>query len=301
MKKLKSHTILLPALLMIALVLVSCTESSAPVYQGPDIRILGETSVSSLENQFTRYGYRLDDLSHGVPPLILRSLPDDLGEISSSSKRKSIFVRALLPMVLLANNEIRFERSKLEKIKRNYTLYKRLDDTQEHILNTLAQRYRVDLNKYGMEQALAKLERRIDIIPPDLALAQAANESAWGTSRFSRVANNLFGEWTFQQGQGIVPLGRPEGETYEVEKFNTVYDSVRSYLHNLNTHKAYKEFREIRVEMRQAGYIPDGMTLAEGLRQYSTRGEEYIKEIQQMIRNNKFFRFAKAKLRTTST
>ncbi len=294
------HTIFIPALVIFVLVLASCTESSAPIYKGPDIQILGEQSVSSLEMQFKRYGYHLEDLSSGVPPIILRNLPEDLGDVSSSNKRKSVFIRALLPMVLLANNEIRIERSILEKIKRNYSLYKHISGSQQHALRSLAERYRVNMDRNSPEQIFKKLEMRIDTVPPDLALAQAANESAWGTSRFSRVANNLFGEWTYQQGQGIVPTGRPEGQTYEIEKFNTVYDSVRSYLHNLNTHKAYREFRLIRSEMRQAGDTPDGISLSEGLLRYSTRGEEYIKEIQTMIRHNKFFRYASAKLRKTA-
>ena len=300
MKKYNTHTIFIPALIVLALVLASCTESSAPVYKGPDIRILGIQSVSSLEIEFKRYGYHLDNLKTGVPPIILRKLPKDLGQIESSDKRKSIFIRALLPMVLLANNEIYIERSNLKKIKRSYSLYKHITDSQQHVLRTLAERYRVNMDSHTPDQVFSQLEQRIDIIPADLALAQAANESAWGTSRFSQVANNLFGEWTFLQGQGIVPMGRPEGETYEIEKFNTVYDSVRSYLHNLNTHKAYKELRQIRAEIRAAGVAPDGISLSEGLLRYSTRGEEYIKEIQLMIRHNKFFRYASAKLRKVS-
>ena len=285
---------------MMVLVLASCTESSAPVYKGPDIQILDELSVSSLEHQFKRYGYSLENLKDGVPPIILRSLPEDLESIASSKKRKSLFVRALLPMVLLANEEIATERKSLETIKRNYSLYKHINGSQQHILMTLAKRYRIDTNTYNTEQLFQKLEQRIDIIPADLALAQAANESAWGTSRFSKVANNLFGEWTFQQGQGIVPAGRPDGETYEIEKFNTVYDSVRSYLHNLNTHKAYKKLRQIRAEMRAEGDLPDGLSLAKGLIRYSTRGEEYINEIQLMIRHNKFYRYTTVKLRKAS-
>ncbi len=300
MKKYNTQTIFMPVIIMMVLVLASCTESSAPVYKGPDIQILDELSVSSLEQQFRRYGYDLENLKEGVPPIILRSLPEDLENIASSKKRKSLFVRALLPMVLLANEEIAAERQSLETLKRNYSLYKHINGSQQHILMTLAKRYRIDTNTNNTEQLFQKLEQRIDIIPADLALAQAANESAWGTSRFSKVANNLFGEWTFQQGQGIVPAGRPDGETYEIEKFNTVYDSVRSYLHNLNTHKAYKKLRQIRAEMRAEGNLPDGLSLAKGLIRYSTRGQEYINEIQLMIQHNKFYRYATVKLRKTS-
>ena len=114
------------------------------------------------------------------------------------------------------------------------------------------------------------------------------------------MANNLFGEWTFIPGQGIIPEGRPEGETYEVQKFATVYDSVRSYLHNLNTHSAYKHLRQLRAESRVSGKSPEGLKLAEGLLRYSTRGEDYIKELQAMIRSNKLNRFASVKLRTVN-
>ena len=133
-----------------------------------------------------------------------------------------------------------------------------------------------------------------------MVLAQAANESAWGTSRFSLVANNLFGQWTFIPGQGIIPKDRPEGETYEVRKFSTVYDSVRSYLLNLNTHQAYQQLRQLRTASRVNGQNPKGLKLAEGLLRYSTRGEDYVKELQAMIRFNQLSRFTTAKLRTSS-
>ncbi len=300
MKRIKSNTYLLPLVFVIGLLVASCTESSAPVYRGPEVQILGETSYRDLETKFNRYSYRLDNIENGIPPLILRSLPDDLSEINSSRKRKAIFLKSLLPMVLLANNEIHYERQKLEKISRAYTTHQQLDSAQEHILASLANRYDVKLTQEDTESALEILQRRIDIIPADLALAQAANESAWGTSRFSRVANNLFGEWTFQPGQGIVPLGRPEGETYEVQKFNTVYDSVRSYLHNLNTHPAYRDLRKIREQLREQGKKPNGLALAEGLLRYSVRGEEYVRELKSMIRKNRLDRLAQAKLRITN-
>ncbi len=102
------------------------------------------------------------------------------------------------------------------------------------------------------------------------------------------------------RGQGIIPKDRPEGETYEVQKFATVYDSVRSYLHNLNTHSAYKHLRQLRSDSRVSGQSLKGLKLAEGLLRYSTRGEDYVKELQAMIRSNQLNRFASAKLRTNS-
>lgn len=293
-----ANKIILPLFFGLCLLLVSYTESSAPVYQGPDIQIIGQDFYKDLESEFLRYSYQIDALENGVPPLILKNLPGDLNKIQSSKQRKSIFFKSLLPMILLANDEIRVEREQLLILNQQLSSQNHLDESQLQILSTLSKRYKVKMDEAQPEKAVHKLLNRIDIIPADLALAQAANESAWGTSRFSRVANNLFGEWTFIPGQGIIPEGRPEGETYEVQKFATVYDSVRSYLHNLNTHSAYKHLRQLRAESRISGQNPEGLKLAEGLLHYSTRGENYIKELQAMIRSNKLNRFASAKLRT---
>ena len=282
------------------LLLVSYTASSAPIYQGPDIQIIDQDFYKDLESEFQRYSYQLDALENGVPPLILQNLPSDLHQIRSSKQRKAIFFKSLLPMILLANDEILVERDKLLLLDQQLSNQNPLDGSQLHILSILSKRYKVKLSESRPNEAVKNLLDRIDIIPADLALAQAANESAWGTSRFSRVANNLFGEWTFTPGQGIIPEGRPEGETYEVQKFPTVYDSVRSYLHNLNTHSAYKHLRHLRAESRVSGQNPEGLKLAEGLLRYSTRGEDYVKELQAMIRSNKLNRFAVAKLRSSS-
>lgn len=285
---------------MLCLLLVSCTDSVAPIYYGTNIKIIGQEFYKDLEYEFERYSYQLDALDQGVPPIILKALPGDIATIRSSSQKKLFFFKALLPMVLLANDEIRYEREQLLKVREVWETQLSLTSVQEDILMTLANSYKVKLELDQPEKMIHKLLQRVDIIPADLALAQAANESAWGTSRFSRVANNLFGEWTFIKGQGIVPEGRPEGETYEVQKFSTVYDSVRSYLNNLNTHSAYKSLRKLRTESRQEGKTLDGLILAEGLLRYSIRGEDYVKELQAMIRKNRMGRFSAAKLRSKS-
>jgi len=290
----------IPLLLGLCLLLASYTESSAPIYQGPDIQIIGKDFYKDLESEFNRYSYQIDALENGVPPLVLQNLPGDLNKIQSTKLRKSMFFKAILPMVLLANDEIRMERNQLLKINQQFSTEKTLNDQQLQILSTLAKRYKTKFDKSQPEQTIVKLLSRVDTIPEDLALAQAANESAWGTSRFSRVANNLFGQWTFIPGQGIIPEDRPEGATYEVRKFSTVYDSVRSYLLNLNTHQAYKQLRQLRTASRVNGQNPKGLKLAEGLLRYSTRGEDYVKELQAMIRFNQLSRFTTAKLRTSS-
>ena len=290
----------LPLFFILCLILASCTDSVAPVYQGPDIKIIGQDFYKDLDVEYERYSYQLDALDKGVPAIILKSLPGDLSAIRSSKQKKTFFFKALLPMILLANDEIRYEREQLLKIGQVLSSQKHLTSVQQQSLKILAERYEVPYDSRHSEDVIQQLKNRIDIIPADLALAQAANESAWGTSRFSRVANNLFGEWTFIQGQGIIPEGRPEGETYEVQKFATVYDSVRSYLQNLNTHAAYKQLRQLRTASRQAGKNPEGLKLAEGLLRYSIRGEDYVRELQAMIRKNQLSRFAAAKLRTRS-
>ena len=294
------HKASIPLLLGLCLLLASYSESSAPIYQGPDIQIIGKDFYKDLEFEFNRYSYQIDALENGVPPLVLQKLPGDLNKIQSTKLRKSIFFKAILPMVLLANDEIRMERNQLLKINQQFSTEKILDDQQLQILSTLAKRYKTKFDQAQPEKTIVKLLSRVDTIPEDLALAQAANESAWGTSRFSLVANNLFGQWTFIPGQGIIPKDRPEGETYEVRKFSTVYDSVRSYLLNLNTHRAYKQLRQLRTASRVSGQNPKGLKLAEGLLRYSTRGEDYVKELQAMIRFNQLSRFTTAKLRTSS-
>jgi Bax protein len=275
-------------------------QNATPGYQDTDIQIIGENSYKDLESEFKRYSYQIDALEDGVPPLILQNLPGDLNKIQSNKYRKSIFFKALLPMILLANDEIRVERKQLLIIKQRLSTDKFLNKQQLQTIATLSKRYKVKLNNAQPAKTIDELLNRVDIIPEDLALAQAANESAWGTSRFSRVANNLFGQWTFTPGQGIIPENRPAGATYEVRKFATVYDSVRSYLLNLNTHSAYKQLRKMRTASRLNGQNPNGLKLAEGLLRYSTRGEDYVKELQAMIRSNQLGRFTTVKLRASS-
>lgn len=134
---------------------------------------------------------------------------------------------------------------------------------------------------------IQSLLKRIDVIPPSLALAQAANESAWGTSRFATKANNYFGQWCFSKGCGLVPLRRNAGTTHEVRKFPSAQGSVKGYIFNLNTGRAYSDIRNMRAKARVENKILTGMDLAAGLSKYSERGQEYVKELRSMISYNK--------------
>jgi Bax protein len=294
----KSRKILLFLCSLMTLLLASCSDSIAPVYAGTTVQVINAENLIELETEFNRYNYDLNTLQDGVPPLILKSFPEELASINSSKKKKKVFFQSLLPMILLANDEIRRERQILldleELLQMNGGDF---SDADFHLLKTLAKRYSIKVNRKNLRQTLDRLMQRVDVIPTDLALAQAANESAYGTSRFSLLANNLFGEWTFTPGTGIVPEGRPEGEIYEVRRFNTLLDSVRSYQRNLNTHSAYRTFRKLRAESRAADEELSGKHLAQGLLYYSTRREAYIKDLQALIQQNRLERYASASLR----
>lgn len=289
-------TFTLLVLLFLSLLLASCRESVTPAQEGPDIIVTSVPSYQGLQETFNLYNYQLDQIEDGVPPLVVEKMPEDLNRIPEIETRKQIFFKILLPLILLVNDEILTEREQLLVIQQELVDSGTLSAEQTQILDHLATRYRVDLETVDTSRAIELLLRRANIIPVELALAQAANESAWGTSRFTLVANNLFGQWTFTPGQGIVPEGRPEGEIYEVRKFPTIYDSVRSYANNLNTHHAYQSFRYLREEQNTVEN-PDGLLLAEGLLSYSIRGEEYIREIQSMIRQNNLQRLSDVSLR----
>lgn len=284
--------------LLFGLFLASCRDSVSPVGNEPEGIDTSATSYQGLQETFKLYNYQLDQIEDGVPPLIVDNMPKDLSRIPEVETRKQIFFKILLPLILLVNEEILAEREQLLAIQQQYSKTETLSTEQNTTLQGLASRYKVSLETLQPDQAIEILLRRANIIPVDLALAQAANESAWGTSRFSLIANNLFGQWTFTPGQGIVPAGRPEGEIYEVRKFSSIYDSVRSYANNLNTHQAYLDFRILR-QGQDTERNPDGLALAEGLLSYSIRGEEYIREIQAMIRHNNLQRLSNVSLRKT--
>lgn len=204
----------------------------------------------------------------------------DFSKIKDVKQKKHEFFSYLKPLVEQVNEEVRTKRAFVME----------LDATPEgseeaEKFNRLLKRY--DIKSDGdFEQVKLSLLKRIDTLPVALVLMQAANESAWGTSRFALEANNLFGQWCFSPGCGVVPKSRPEGETYEVRKFNHPIDSIRSYFNNLNTGHAYKDLRRIRQELRNEGVPVSATELAEGLTQYSIRREEYVVEIQNMIRVN---------------
>jgi len=205
---------------------------------------------------------------------------------NSTQKKKQLFLDSMRPIVEKENNRILNQRQRLNQIYQSYQKYKKINATDLLWLNKLSAEYRIkniDMREHTYWEDFFK---RVDIIPTSLALAQSASESAWGTSRFARLGNSMFGEWTYIKSDGIVPLGRKKGETHHVARFKTVQDSVRSYIRNLNTHWAYEPFRRLRNQGRLQGEIPDGYKLVGGLERYSQRRKKYVEEIRIIMKQN---------------
>lgn len=213
----------------------------------------------------------------------LKSMPD-YSTISHIPARKDAFFKALLPLVLYENQRITWQREQLiaanEQVKQGKTLsakdLKKVTEISSY---------------YGLEWPLeekdwAVVANKIQPVPADLVLMQAANESAWGTSRFAREGNNLFGQWCFSKGCGLVPSGRDKGKSHEVRKFATVLESVQAYMVNINTHRAYADLRDIRQSLNKSNKKVGGIDLAPGLLSYSERRQAYVDELVQMIRTN---------------
>ncbi len=258
-------------------------------------------SLKELRSIFKRHNYSWDNLQDGVPPLMLNRFPSDLRRLQPAERKKRLFFLALLPMALLANEEISNQRRALQTVFDEYDTTGVLRESSLSQLNNIQGHYRVKGNPLTSKAVRSKLLRRVDTIPPAMLLAQAANESGWGTSRFARIGNNLFGEWTFTPGQGLIPENRPAGATYEVRRFDSLYQSIRSYVLNINTHWAYNALRQRREQMRRNGELITGLKLADELDLYSARRDSYSRDIINLIRREQLEQLATVRLRSTPT
>lgn len=193
------------------------------------------------------------------------------------------FIKSVLAYANNANQNIIEQRQHFDKIEKSYQKHHQLSSQDQQWLTQLAKQYKVtgDIHQAKTWQTLKK---RVDIIPPSLIIAQAANESAWGTSRFAKQGNNYFGQWCYTPGCGIVPLRRSPGRTHEVKKFATPEASITAYMKNLNTNHAYVKLRDLRYQQRQTQQQIDGLNLANGLAHYSERGQGYVNSIQHIIK-----------------
>ena len=249
-------------------------------------------SAETINQLFKDTKYSLDKVRETkiVKPIRLSLLPTEIKKIENTKKKKNLFIQIILPLVLEENNRIRLDRKKLFSI-----LNKNMNSDKEK--KWLLSKFK----QYGVvNNDLSTLKVRMDIIPVSLAIAQAAKETGWGTSRFAIEGNALFGQWTWS-GEGIKPAGvDSEESSHKVMKFKVLKASVRAYQRNLNTHGSYKKFRSARANMRDRDEELDSLILAEYLDKYAATGKEYTKIIKQIIKQNDLKDFDKARLLPSS-
>ena len=261
------------------------------------VQVIDPEDLDTLNKRFKQNDYSWDKLEAGVPPLIVTRFPEDLNHRLNSGEKKRAFLLSLLPMVLLANQAIEAERRELETLLARHDQMGLISQEEKQRLKEMVDYYQLERDPLNDKRARAMLLHRVDILPPSLVLAQAATESGWGTSRFTREGNNLFGQRTYRTGNGIVPSRRPDGENHEVKRFGSLFESVRSYMRNLNTHNAYRELRDLRARLRRGGEHLSGVQLASGLDAYSALNGDYIDYVRDMIRANDLSRANQAFLR----
>ncbi len=259
------------------------------IESGPSLSVRIEASI--LNQVFEDDGYSLKQVRKDklVKPFEVGMLPEELKQIESSKSRKDLFIKIVLPLVLSENNRIKRDRT---------TLFKILNKNN----NTKSEKdwLRKKFKQYGVvSKDLSTLKIRMDIIPVSLAIAQAAKETGWGTSRFAIEGNALFGQWTYS-GKGIKPAGSDKNDKHKVATFSVLKASVRAYQRNLNTHSSYREFRKARAIQRDNDENLNSLELANFLNEYAETGEEYTKIIKKIIEQNNLKDFDNAKILPTN-
>ena len=247
-------------------------------------------SAETASNLFLDLGYNLKGVRAGqkVKPIYLTKLPKDLKTLGDTNKKRDLFIKIILPLILHENEKISEDREKLFKI-----LGKNFNTVGERVwLKRRFKEYKID------DRDLGKLKMRMDIIPVSIAIAQAANESGWGTSRFALEGNALFGQWTWSK-KGISPKNQDINSNHKILQFQILKASVKAYKNNLNTHNAYKDFRETRAKLREEGKKINGLDLTKYLHNYAQIGEKYVKILEQIINRNSLTDFDNANLLPT--
>jgi Bax protein len=244
-------------------------------------------SASTIKQLFEDTGYNLNDVRKKklVKPVALTLLPQEIKMIENSKKRKEFFIQIVLPLIIKENNNIKLDRNTL------FTIINKSDNSNSE-KQWLEKKYK----QYGVKSGdLSTLKIRMDEIPVSLAIAQAAKETGWGTSRFALEGNALFGQWTWS-GEGLKPKEAKEGESHKVMKFNILQASVRAYQRNINTHSTYKDFRKARAKLRDKNKPLDSIELSKYLNKYAETGNQYVEVLQKIIKQNKLQDFDDAKL-----
>jgi Bax protein len=252
----------------------------------PDLNIKTRTILTLFDD--VNYDLKKVRNNKLVKPIYFTQFPKDLDEITSVQLKKETFIKIVLPLVVAENQKILDDRFKLQKIMKK----KMTSEKEKSWLRQKLKEYKVkkgDINK---------LERRMDIIPVSIAIAQAAKESGWGTSRFALEGNAIFGQWTWN-GKGIAPLERNKEQTHKILRFPILRASVKAYKNNLNTHNGYQEFRKKRSVLRKRKSSIDGMKLIHSLDNYAQNGKEYTKILAKIMEQNSLKDFENVKLTNT--
>ncbi len=254
----------------------------------PNLNLKTETVLNLFED--VQYDLKKVRFEKKVRPIYFTQFPKDLDEISSTKLKKETFIKIILPLVAAENQKILNDRYKLSKI------IKKRDGAR-------SEKEKLWLNKKFREYKIKKndtleLRKRMDIIPISIALAQAAKESGWGTSRFALEGNAIFGQWTWT-GTGIAPLDRSDEKNHKILRFPILRASVKAYKNNLNTHKGYKEFREKRFSLRKKKSNISGTKLIHTLDNYAETGKEYTKILKKIIDQNSLTDFENVILANT--
>ena len=250
------------------------------------ISLNAETTLNLFED--LNYDLKAVRAGQKVKPIYLTKLPKDLKTLGDTKTKRELFIKIVLPLILHENEKIIDDRKRLFKI-----LGKNFNSPGEKVwLNRRFKEYKIE------DKDLAELKMRMDIIPVSIAVAQAANESGWGTSRFALEGNALFGQWTWSK-KGISPKNKDPDQSHKILQFQILKASVRAYKNNLNTHNAYKEFREVRAKLRQSGTTITGLALIKYLKRYASIGEKYTELIEGIMVQNSLTDFDKANLLPT--
>ena len=248
-------------------------------------------SASTLEEIYKDNGFNLNEIRNNkiVKPVKIDLLPKEIKQIENTKKRKNLFIQIVLPLILEENTRIKVERKKLFAVLNK-------NNNSDSEIKWLKSKFK----QYGViNRDLTTLKIRMDEIPVSLAIAQAAKETGWGTSRFALEGNALFGQWTFS-GEGIKPKGADIGDTHKVMKFKVLQASVRAYQRNLNTHSSYREFRKMRAIQRDNQGNLNSLELVNYLDKYAETGLEYTKILKKIIEQNNLTDFDDAELLPSS-
>ena len=246
-----------------------------------DKQILGfgnNISARTIISLFEEENYNLKDIRQGkaVDPVFLSKLPTGIANIDNIGDRKKLFIKVILPLIIYENNKILEDRNYLNQISRE----KSLSEQETVWLDKKFKEYKVKTSE------IEELKKRMDVIPPSLAIAQAAYETGWGTSRFAMEGNSLYGARTWKKGKGIVPNDRGEEQKFEVLSFKIIRASISSYKKNLNTHQSYNEFRKARAIQRKEKNRVFGLELSQYLNKYSEIGGVYVQRLKKIIEQN---------------